>query len=81
MSTDINRWTINFSLDRNTAHKLSKKSIATFTLQLAAAKSTAGNTDNNQGAWPSFPVRCDRRAGADLPFNANHPLTDQHLRE
>ncbi|KAI0801290.1 galactose mutarotase-like protein [Fomes fomentarius] len=54
--TDINRWTINFSLDRKTAHKLGKKSIATFTLQLAAAKSTAGNTDNNQGAWPSFPI-------------------------
>ena len=48
--TDINRWTINFSLDAKWARKLTSESIATFTIQLAAAKTTAGNTDANQGA-------------------------------
>ncbi|KAL1951971.1 hypothetical protein VTO73DRAFT_1120 [Trametes versicolor] len=54
--TDINRWTINFNIDAGTASKLTASSVATFTIQLAAAKTTAGNTDANQGAFPSFPI-------------------------
>ncbi len=61
LGTDINRWTINFSIDSTTAKKLTEDSAATFTIQLAAAKTTAGNTDANQGAWPSFPVRVSLR--------------------
>jgi rhamnogalacturonan endolyase len=51
--TDINRWTINFALDSVPPSSRN----ATFTMQLAGAKTTAGNTDSNQGDYPSFPVR------------------------
>ncbi|CDO71539.1 Polysaccharide Lyase Family 4 protein [Trametes cinnabarina] len=54
--TDINRWTINFDIDAATAHKLTTRSIATFTVQLAAAKTTSGNTDVVQGAYPNLPL-------------------------
>ncbi|KAI0735193.1 galactose mutarotase-like protein [Earliella scabrosa] len=54
--TDINRWTINFPIGGNTTPRLTEDSVATLTIQLAAAKSTAGNTDANQGAWPTFPI-------------------------
>ncbi|KAI0825156.1 galactose mutarotase-like protein [Trametes gibbosa] len=54
--TDINRWTINFHVDKFTARRLTAGSVATFTIQLAAAKTTAGNTDANQGAFASFPI-------------------------
>ncbi|KAI0361653.1 galactose mutarotase-like protein [Trametes cingulata] len=54
--TDINRWTINFHIDALTARRLTSHSVATFTIQLAAAKTTAGNTDADQGAFPSFPI-------------------------
>lgn len=57
---DINRWTINFAVAPKTAGQLRKTSVATFTIQLAAAKTTAGNTDANQGAFPSFPVSFNR---------------------
>ncbi|TBU48362.1 rhamnogalacturonan lyase [Dichomitus squalens] len=53
--TDINRWTINFPIDPHTARKLTSRSVATFTVQLAGAETTAGNTDADQGAWPDFP--------------------------
>ncbi|KAI0662802.1 galactose mutarotase-like protein [Cubamyces menziesii] len=54
--TDINRWTINFDIDTHTARRLTSHSVVTFTIQLAAAKTTAGNTDADQGAYPSFPI-------------------------
>ncbi|KAH9898424.1 galactose mutarotase-like protein [Cubamyces lactineus] len=54
--TNINRWTINFDIDTDTAQRLTTHSVATFTIQLAAAKTTAGNTDADQGAYPSFPI-------------------------
>ncbi|KAI0651829.1 galactose mutarotase-like protein [Trametes meyenii] len=54
--TDINRWTINFHIDAHTARKLTFNSVATFTIQLAGARTTAGNTDANQGDYPSFPI-------------------------
>jgi rhamnogalacturonan endolyase len=38
----VNKWTILFDLE---AQELSKKRVATFTVQLAGAKSAAGNTD------------------------------------
>ncbi|KAF7364613.1 Galactose mutarotase-like protein [Mycena venus] len=50
--TDFNNWQINFNL----AEAPSAASVATFTIQLAAAKTTAGNTDDNTGADPSFPI-------------------------
>ncbi|CAL1715934.1 unnamed protein product [Somion occarium] len=50
--TDINRWQINFDLTNAPAGN----SIATFTIQLAAAKTTAGNTDNPQGSNPNFNI-------------------------
>ncbi|KAI8995606.1 galactose mutarotase-like protein [Trametes punicea] len=53
--TNINRWTINFQIDARTARELTTNSVATFTIQLAAAKTTAGNTDEAQGAYPNFP--------------------------
>ncbi|KAI0778161.1 galactose mutarotase-like protein [Trametes elegans] len=54
--TDINRWTINFYLDDTTVQNITSNSVATFTIQLAAAKTTSGNTDANQGDYPSFPI-------------------------
>ncbi|KAL7285294.1 hypothetical protein ACG7TL_000389 [Trametes sanguinea] len=53
--TNINRWTINFEIDPLTARKLNAHAVATFTIQLAAAKTTSGNTDVVQGAYPNFP--------------------------
>ncbi|KAJ7174632.1 galactose mutarotase-like protein, partial [Mycena filopes] len=50
--TDYNNWQINFDLDTVPA----SGSIATFTIQLAAAKTTAGNTDDQTGSNPSFPI-------------------------
>ncbi|KAJ6589649.1 rhamnogalacturonan lyase [Mycena capillaripes] len=50
--TDFNNWQINFNL----AEPPSVRSVATFTIQLAAAKTTAGNTDDNTGADPTFPI-------------------------
>ncbi|RPD62964.1 galactose mutarotase-like protein [Lentinus tigrinus ALCF2SS1-6] len=63
--TDINRWTINFSIDSKMAKNITENSVATFTIQLAAAKTTAGNTDANQGAWPSFPINTYVNGQAD----------------
>ncbi|OSD03458.1 polysaccharide lyase family 4 protein [Trametes coccinea BRFM310] len=54
--TNINRWTINFEIDPLTARKLNAHAVATFTIQLAAAKTTSGNTDVVQGAYPNFPL-------------------------
>jgi rhamnogalacturonan endolyase len=39
---NVNNWTILFDVE---AHQLSKRMVATFTVQLAGAKSAAGNTD------------------------------------
>jgi rhamnogalacturonan endolyase len=39
---EINNWTITFDLDQN---DLAQKSLATFTIQLAGAKTASGNTD------------------------------------
>ncbi|KAJ6622202.1 rhamnogalacturonan lyase [Mycena sp. CBHHK59/15] len=50
--TDFNNWQINFDLSESPL----ASSVATFTVQLAAAKTTAGNTDNAQGAYASFPI-------------------------
>ncbi|KAJ7767716.1 galactose mutarotase-like protein [Mycena metata] len=50
--TDFNNWQINFNL----AEAPSTLSVATFTIQLAAAKTTAGNTDASTGSNPSFPI-------------------------
>ncbi|KAJ7049519.1 galactose mutarotase-like protein [Mycena amicta] len=50
--TDYNNWQINFSLEQTP----SAASVATFTIQLAAAKTTAGNTDDNTGSNPTFPI-------------------------
>ncbi|KAI9063041.1 polysaccharide lyase family 4 protein [Trametes sanguinea] len=54
--TNINRWTINFDIDSSTVRKLTTHAVATFTIQLAAAKTTSGNTDVVQGAFPNFPL-------------------------
>ncbi|KAH9849784.1 galactose mutarotase-like protein [Lenzites betulinus] len=54
--TDINRWSINFHIDSLTAQRLTEDSVVTFTIQLAAAKTTAGNTDADQGGFASFPI-------------------------
>lgn len=51
-SKDINRWQINFDLEAAPA----TTSVATFTIQLAGATTTAGNTGIPQGAYPSFAV-------------------------
>jgi rhamnogalacturonan endolyase len=50
---NINNWTILFGLD---AQQLHNRSFATFTLQLAGAKTAAGNTDvfNSSEQYPSF---------------------------
>ncbi|KAJ6512313.1 galactose mutarotase-like protein [Mycena vulgaris] len=50
--TEFNDWQINFDLSEHP----SAESGATFTIQLAAAKTTAGNTDANTGSNPSFPI-------------------------
>ncbi|KAI0335297.1 galactose mutarotase-like protein [Cubamyces sp. BRFM 1775] len=63
--TNINRWTINFDIDTRTARGLTAQSVATFTIQLAAAKTTAGNTDADQGAYPSFPINTYVNNGTD----------------
>ena len=49
---DINQWQINFNL----ATQPPANSVATFTIQLAGAKTTAGNTDAPQGSNPNFSV-------------------------
>jgi rhamnogalacturonan endolyase len=49
---DFNNWQINFDLPEPPL----SSSVATFTIQLAAAKTTAGNTDANTGSNPSFSV-------------------------
>ncbi|KAI0071969.1 galactose mutarotase-like protein [Panus rudis PR-1116 ss-1] len=48
--TDINQWQIHFELSKAP----SRNSVATFTIQLAAAKTTSGNTDDPKGAYPNF---------------------------
>ncbi|KAJ7250745.1 galactose mutarotase-like protein [Mycena rebaudengoi] len=50
--TDFNSWQINFNLPQ----KPKTYSVATFTIQLAGAKTTSGNTDATQGSHPSFPI-------------------------
>ncbi|KAJ7642442.1 galactose-binding domain-like protein [Mycena polygramma] len=50
--TEFNNWQINFDL----AEAPSAASVATFTIQLAAAKTTAGNTDDITGKDPTFPI-------------------------
>ncbi|KAJ7904941.1 galactose mutarotase-like protein [Mycena leptocephala] len=50
--TDFNNWQINFDLPEPPL----SSSVATFTIQLAAAKTTAGNTDANTGSNPSFSI-------------------------
>lgn len=52
MDLDVNVWRINFDLKE----KPSSFSKATFTIQLAGAKTTAGNTDNASGSNPNFNV-------------------------
>ncbi|THV00289.1 galactose mutarotase-like protein [Dendrothele bispora CBS 962.96] len=52
--TDFNKWHINFDLSDSVI--INEDSIATLTIQLAAAKTTAGNTDANTGSNPSFPI-------------------------
>ncbi|KAJ7892230.1 galactose mutarotase-like protein [Mycena leptocephala] len=49
---DFNNWQINFDLPEPPL----SSSVATFTIQLAAAKTTAGNTDANTGSNPSFSI-------------------------
>lgn len=49
---DVNVWRINFDLQE----KPSNGSKATFTIQLAGAETTAGNTDDASGANPNFNV-------------------------
>lgn len=41
---DVNNWTLSFDVDQ---HDLRHKKQATFTVQLAGAKTAAGNTDNS----------------------------------
>ncbi|TFY50556.1 hypothetical protein EVG20_g11450, partial [Dentipellis fragilis] len=50
--TDVNRWQINFELDEAPV----QHAVATFTVQLAGATTTSGNTDSQQGAWPNFNI-------------------------
>ncbi|KAF2005154.1 polysaccharide lyase family 4 protein [Amniculicola lignicola CBS 123094] len=51
---EINNWTITFDLDQ---HHLTRKTEATFTVQLAGAKTAAGNTDvfNTTQPWNDLP--------------------------
>ncbi|KAJ7106411.1 galactose mutarotase-like protein, partial [Mycena crocata] len=51
-NTDFNDWQINFDL----SELPTVTSVATLTIQLAGAKTTAGNTDANQGSNPSFSI-------------------------
>ncbi|KAF2826762.1 galactose mutarotase-like protein [Ophiobolus disseminans] len=53
--TNVNNWTLTFDV---TQDQLSNKSQATFTVQLAGVKTSAGNTDGEDG-----------KAWADLPYN------------
>jgi rhamnogalacturonan endolyase len=52
---EINNWTITFDLKK---HDLDKKNDATFTVQLAGAKTAAGNTDvfNATQPWNNLPL-------------------------
>ncbi|KAL5375001.1 hypothetical protein DPSP01_011493 [Paraphaeosphaeria sporulosa] len=52
---EINNWTITFDLEK---HDLDKKRDATFTVQLAGAKTAAGNTDvfNVTQPWNNLPL-------------------------
>ncbi|EAT81741.2 hypothetical protein SNOG_11242 [Parastagonospora nodorum SN15] len=54
--TNVNNWTLTFDLTQN---QISNKSEATFTIQLAGVKTSAGNND---AAAPG-------KAWADLPYN------------
>ena len=51
---EINNWTIAFDIDQ---HDLKDKKDATFTIQLAGAKTAAGNTDtfNASQPWNNVP--------------------------
>ncbi|EIN10187.1 galactose mutarotase-like protein [Punctularia strigosozonata HHB-11173 SS5] len=50
--TSSNNWTINFELDSIPK----SSSLATFTIQLAGAKTTSGNTDVASGSNPNFNI-------------------------
>lgn len=52
---DVNNWTIAFDVEK---HALEHKSEATFTVQLAGAKTAAGNTDvfNATEPWSNLPL-------------------------
>lgn len=56
--SDVNIWRINFDLQEKPADG----SKATFTIQLAGAETTAGNTDDASGANPNFNVSIVFRA-------------------
>lgn len=55
---DVNNWTVAFDLDR---HQIKRKRQATLTIQLAGAKTAAGNTDVFNASEPY----------ADLPYTVN----------
>lgn len=76
----INTWTINFSLDSKTARQLTATSVATFTIQLAAAKTTAGNTDVGVGEFGTFPVgRADNNIISAFLTNIACTLRSTHM--
>jgi rhamnogalacturonan endolyase len=49
---NVNNWTLTFDLAQ---HQLVNKTEATFTVQLAGAKTSAGNTDASGKAWEDLP--------------------------
>ncbi|CAE6450587.1 unnamed protein product [Rhizoctonia solani] len=63
---NMNNWTINFDYSR----KASKaNSTATFTVQLAGAKTASGNTDVDNGAYTNFDLNVIVNGNAPLPFH------------
>ncbi|TFY79933.1 hypothetical protein EWM64_g4079 [Hericium alpestre] len=62
-TVDVNRWQINFDLDE----RPSPHSVATYTIQLAGATTTSGNTDSQKGIFYNFNVRvASQQMGEDL---------------
>ncbi|TFY81317.1 hypothetical protein EWM64_g2699 [Hericium alpestre] len=66
-SVDVHRWQINFDLDE----KPSPHSVATYTIQLAGATTTSGNTGSPKGAHYNFNISTyvnDETTPIDFPI-------------
>ncbi|CAE6486760.1 unnamed protein product, partial [Rhizoctonia solani] len=63
---NMNNWTINFDYSRK---KSKANSTATFTVQLAGAKTASGNTDVDNGPYTNFDLNVVVNGNAPLPFH------------